>query len=99
MLSPDIPTIGLALTVNIDVGSEAQSDPELMKVKVAEPTPKDDTKPDGDTDATVASLLVQNPPVVGVSDDVSPRQSVLSPMIVATGFVYTLMVVDGSEAH
>jgi hypothetical protein len=97
LFGPLMPTVGNALTVTADVGAEAPPVIELVKVKVTVPADMPVTTPAFVTVATVGSLLVQVPPVVGDKAEVEPTQMVLDPVMLTTGGALTVTGAVGED--
>ena len=71
----------------------------MVNVKVTAPAVKPVTSPPLVTDATVGSLLLQVPPVVGDNVVVTPTHIVLDPIMVTTGNKLTVTAEVAAETH
>ena len=83
---------GIGFIVTAAVGNETQPVLVRVNVNVAVPFETPVTTPPGVTVATELSLLVHVPPVVGDNVVVRPAQIVVAPVILTTGFAFTVTV-------
>jgi hypothetical protein len=93
---PVMDTVGLAITVTVGVGTEAQP-LELVKVNVTVPAATPVTIPALVTVALAVLLLVHVPPVVGDKVVVPPTHTEVLPVIDAVGLGLTVTVADGLD--
>ena len=99
VLTPVTLTTGNASTVTALVVDEQLGDVLLVKVNVAEPAATAVTTPALVTVATIGSLLVHVPPLVGDNVVVAPAQMVLPPVILTTGRLVTETAVVGIDTQ
>ena len=78
-LSPAMAMMGLAKMVMLSDGKDLQDVAARVNTKLALPGPMVDTTPVGEMEATVALLLVQVPPELGLSNEFSPIHKTSSP--------------------
>lgn len=99
LFDPKILTVGIGFTVTAAVGLDTQPVTVLVKVNVALPAETAVTTPALVTVAVAGSLLTHVPPEVGDRVVVAPTQMLLEPVILTTGFAFTVMVEVGKDVQ
>jgi hypothetical protein len=97
--APVILTTGFAFTVTADVAKDAQPVLVWVNVKVGAPLDTPDTTPALVTVAKAVLLLVHVPPVVGDKVVVAPTHMGFTPVMLTTGFAFTVIADVAKDAH